>query len=83
MSFPAESTPLLNTNESKPCLRSAEFKYSAWISLLRSINVYMACMHNAALCGKFGAQRETCPTAVPCYMPMPYFWHRRLICVSC
>src|SRR5690606_41788756 len=32
-------------------------------------------MHNAALCGKFGAQRKICPTAAPCYAltsPLPY-----------
>ena len=23
--------------------------------------------YNAALCGKFGAQRKICPTAAPCY----------------
>lgn len=31
-----------------------------------SLNLLPRSTHNAALCGKFGAQRKICPTAAPC-----------------
>ena len=33
---------------------------------------------NAALCGKFGAQRKICPTAAPCYANLPAYLTLRL-----